>query len=145
MLFCADSINLYSTILRQQLFSNIEICRFKRNLRDLEVQMLNLLVRVHLEKIMLQTRYNLILRGKCKHHSFSEMQFECVPKRGTYTATPSLINDVITYVTTCNILFRHARRYPAYCKARKVLQDNSWRVMPEWYFNISVTKNKTSL
>ena len=44
----------------------------------------------------------LYVLDQCKQHNFSEMQFGFIPKRGTNTAT-SLLNDVISYVTTCCI------------------------------------------
>ena len=59
----------------------------------------------NLRPIVISSTFSKILElyvlDKCKQHSFSEMQFEFVPKRGTNTAT-SLLNDVISYVTTCD-------------------------------------------
>ena len=92
----------------------------------------------------------LYVLDKCKQHSFSEMQFGFVPKRCTNTAT-SLLNDVISYVTTCgsadynsHMFFGRGgcvRRYSTSCifsKVAKVLPEHCWRIMYGWYSDISV-------
>ena len=67
---------------------------------------------------------------------------------GTNTAT-SLLNDVISYVTTCGIAVYtcsldaegtfDAIPHPViFSKAAKVLPENCWRIMYGWYSDISV-------
>ena len=105
-----------------------------------------------LRPIVISSTFSKILElyvlDKCKQHNFSEMQFEFVPKRGTNTAT-SLLNDVISYVTTCDSAVYTCSLDPEgafdaiphpviFSKAAKVLPENCWRIMYGWYSDISV-------
>ncbi len=90
----------------------------------------------------------LYVLDECHHHTFSDMQYGFVPKRGTDTAT-TLLNDVISYSTTqgstvysCSLdaegAFDAIPHAILFYKASQVLPIHCWRTMYSWYEDLSV-------
>ncbi len=90
----------------------------------------------------------LYVLDECQQHTFSDMQYGFVPKRGTDTAT-TLLNDVIAYSTTqgstvytCSLdaegAFDAIPHSVLFDKASQVLPDHCWRAMYNWYADLTV-------